>query len=337
MMSLKGNVLFVTRPAEYPTAEKQERDFAMNSFMIRALKRASAALGLCVGLLGSAQAGLVSGTWDPAFGGTVLPNLSWRASFNALIPNSCSALADGDYLTTNPACDASSISFQQIRLYLFDTNTAPSGYFELGPFAWNVASVRVKNQQIIGINTGSSPVNELTYSAFCDTPGPSGCVHFTYFSNPPSALGNLFDLQFTLNGAKLTCLHCRDSFSNMPPPPTNFDLPNIDSSTDNLVQFLVTYTDNAGTTPKFTDPNGAALGARLDGVGTYLGQSTSVSASLVPEPGALALVCVALAGLFASPRRRLAQVVSDAADPAAGARFWGQARTAVRPSLAEVS
>ena len=120
-------------------------------------------------------------------------------------------------------------------------------------------------------------------------------------------MGNTFDLRFGLSGAKLTCLHCVDTFFNQPPPPTNFNLPNIDSSTDGLVQFLITYTSNDTSTPKFTDAQGNALGARLDGTGTYLGQSTSIDAQViaaVPEPGALTLVLTALAGVGVVGLRR---------------------------------
>ena len=243
-----------------------------------------------------AQAGLVSGNWDPAFG-PYLPGLSWRASFKLLIPNTCANQADGDYTTTGN-CALSLGYVQQLRLQLFNTGDAPAGYFELGSYGWNVGSVRVKNGQIIGVNTGASPVAELTYS-YDGT---------DYFSNPSSAKGNLFDLSFNLNGAKLTCLHCVNTFSNEPPPGTNYDLPNIDSSTDDLKQFLITYTDNEGSTPKYTDSSGQALGARLDGTGGYLGRSTSISGSLVgtvPEPGGLPLVLTAvLTGAAALRRRR---------------------------------
>ena len=267
--------------------------------IIQAFRRAALLLGLgCMVPLG-AQAGLVSGNWDPAFG-PYLPGLSWSASFKMLIPNACSNQADGDYFTTGP-CALSPGYVQQLRLHLFNTGDLPAGYFELGPFGWIVGSVRVKNQQIVGVDTGISPVAELTYSS---TGGPTP----TYFSNPSSALGNTFNLSFNLNGAKLTCLHCVDSFSNVPPPPTNTDRPNIDSSTVDLKQFLITYTDNLGFEPKFTDSFNQALGARLDGNGVYLGQSTSISGLLVgtvPEPGGLPLVLTAaLAGAAALRCRR---------------------------------
>lgn len=260
------------------------------------LKQALVALGIALGLLGAAHAGLVSGRWHPPFG-SFLPNLSWSASFDFLAPNACSNQADGDYGTTGN-CALGSGYVQQVRLQLYNTSTEPSGYFELGSFAWNIGSVRVKNQQIIGIDTGTSPVAELTYS-FDGT---------NFFSNPSSAMGNTFDLSFGLSGAKLTCLHCVDTFFNQLPPPTDFNLPNIDSSTDGLVQFLITYTSNDTSTPKFTDSNGGALGARLDGSGNYLGQSTAINGPVVasvPEPGALTLVLTALAGVgVASLRRR---------------------------------
>ena len=264
--------------------------------IIQAFRRAALLLGIgCMVPLG-AQAGLVSGTWDPAFG-PYLPGLSWSASFKMQIPNTCSNQADGDYATIGD-CALTTGYVEQLRLYLFNTGDTPLGYFELGSYGWNVGSVRVKNGQIVGVNTGASPVFELTYS-FDGT---------DYFSNPSSAKGNTFDLSFNLNGAKLTCLHCVNTFSNQPPPGTNYDLPNIDSSPVDVKQFLITYTDNVGFVPKFTDSSGQALGARLDGNGGYLGQSTSISAPLVgtvPEPGGLPLVLTAvLTGAAALRRRR---------------------------------
>ena len=254
-----------------------------------------------------AQAGLVSGNWDPAFG-PYLPGLSWRASFKLLIPNTCANQADGDYTTTTTGNCALSLGYvQQLRLQLFNTGDAPAGYFDLGGYDWNVGSVRVKNNQVIGIDTGTSPVTEPTYS-FDGT---------NYFSNPSSAMGNTFDLSFNLDGAKLTCLHC----VNQPLLYTNPDLRDIDSSTADLKQFLITYTDNAGTTPKFTDSSGQALGARLDGSGVYLGQSTSISgplASTVPEPGGLPLLlAMALAGAAAMRCRRRTQPQPPPEVPAA--------------------
>ena len=260
-------------------------------------KQALMALGFVLGLLGTANAGLVSGKWHPPFG-SYLPSLSWSASFDFLAPNSCSAQADGDYATTG-LCALGTGYVQQVRLQLYNTGDSPLSYFELSPFYdWNnITQVRVKDGQIIGI-ADNTPNGELTYS-FDGT---------NYFSNPSSAMGNTFTLSFGLSGAKLTCLNCVNTFSNQPPPGVNESLPNIDSSTQDLVQFLITYTSDDDSTPKFTDSNGAPLGARLDGSGTYLGQSTAIDAPVVgtvPEPGALTLAFTALAGVgVVSLRRR---------------------------------
>ncbi len=277
------------------------------------LKQALLALGIALGLLGTANAGLVSGKWHPPFG-TFLPNLSWSASFDFLAPNACSNQPDGDYATTG-LCDLGTNYVQRVRLQLYNTGDAPAGYFELSPFYdWNhIANVRVKNQQIVGIDSNTAN-GELTYSAFCDTFLVT-CVHYTFFSSPSSAMGNTFTLNFGLSGAKVTCLQCVDTFSDQPPGNVTPGEQNIDSSTLDLVQFLITYNDNAGLTPKFTDPDGGAIGARLDGSGTYLGQSGSLTApvvpfngsalrSSVPEPGALTLALTALAGVGVVGLRR---------------------------------
>jgi len=84
---------------------------------------------------------------------------------------------------------------------------------------------------------------------------------------------------------------------------------NIAVSTAVLTQFIVTYTDDAGATPKFTHDQGNALGARLDETGAYIGRSQCTSApivSAVPERGALALALTALFGAALATRRRRA-------------------------------
>ena len=54
-------------------------------------------LGAFAGV-GSAQAAVYSGNWDPAYGG-MFPNLGWKASATFDAPASCLGQADGSYNT----------------------------------------------------------------------------------------------------------------------------------------------------------------------------------------------------------------------------------------------
>lgn len=263
----------------------------MKSAFVKGVCCSLTALALQFAASAPAHAGLVTGNWDPAFG-PFLPNLSWSAQLQLIIPDACSNQADGVYATTG-SCAVTAV--QQIRLYLYDTNSSPSSYFELGTYGWNFDQVRVQAGQIVGFDVPTAPVAELTRIY-----DPSSN---TYFSLPTSAFGNTFQLSFNLNGSSLTCLHCSNTFTTA----DNYALPNQSASTQELKQFLVTYTDDAGTTPKFTNGGGNALGALLDGNGNYLGQGTSIDAQpsgTAPEPGTLALALAALVGSAAATRLR---------------------------------
>ena len=256
---------------------------------------------------GSAHAGLVTGNWDPQFG-PYLPNLSYQVRVEALVPNACSNQADGIYSTVGGACDNSNPAdskFLGVWLRLFDTDLAdPNDFFgrteNSNYFSWcdnsmigdrrcdnfgsnyfTASSIRVAQGQIVGFITGSQ----------------SGLVE--YFSSPASAEGNEFELSLAANGPLVTCLNCRNSLEDF-----REDLPNVPASTDDLTQFIVTYEDDVGQTPKFTDSQGNALGARLSPDGTYLGRSTSATTNSVPEPGSMLLVLAALGGLVTTVRRR---------------------------------
>jgi hypothetical protein len=84
--------------------------------------------------------------------------------------------------------------------------------------------------------------------------------------------------------------------------------PNVAAATTDLEQFLVTYTSNTTSNPKFVDSSGNAVGTRLDGNGDFKGYSTSVAGAIVttaiqvPEPGMLLLAGAALAALALSRR-----------------------------------
>lgn len=279
-----------------------------------ALRTAALSALFCVGglLQAPAQAGLVSGSWDPAFG-AALPGMSWAVHAELLIPdNACTDLA-GTQSTSSGACADAKLLGLFLRLY--DTPagapdwSSPAAYtsslFDAAAFSlcdssvqldpaftsrcgssfgsnfFSLQALRIEGGSVVGLDATVLP-GFLTLVNFGG--GPQ--------SLPTSAQGNTFALNFTLNGPRLTCTTC-------PGGPVQSDI-------DGLRQFLVTYTSDDTSAPKFTDSSGNALGVQLDQRGQVLGRSTSIDGALqpVPEPGSLGLAAAALAAAALLRRRR---------------------------------
>ena len=266
----------------------------MNRSLIAALRLVTTAFCLAAAVHSPARAGLVTGNWDPQFG-SFLPNLSWQVQGTFQVPNACSAQADGIYSTASGACSGSII--QSVDLKMFNTsNPVDFGTWTLGPSfisSGGLSQVRVQAGTVVGFQTATAFAQSLIYDTSTAT----------YFSIPSAAEGNLYSLQLNSFGPLLKCVKCRATLAEVVAqlgnPP---NVPDIASNTVGLNQFLVTYTSTNTATPKFTDANGNALGARLDAQGSLLGFSTSIGGSIsVPEPGTLGLAMTALAaiGIFA--------------------------------------
>ncbi len=94
----------------------------------RSIRLLFAAFALLVLGPGVARAGLVSGRWDPQFG-AFLPGLNWQVRAQMLVPNACSALADGVYTTAFGACAGSRLD--SVYLRMFDTGQDPNDFFTI--------------------------------------------------------------------------------------------------------------------------------------------------------------------------------------------------------------
>lgn len=101
--------------------------------------------------VGSAQAAVYTGSWDPAYGGP-FGSLGWKASASFDVPGSCLSQGNGSYEATGLCGGFSVLSAQ---LFFYDI-AAPATILESFDLNTNVFAngLDIAGNQLVGINTG---------------------------------------------------------------------------------------------------------------------------------------------------------------------------------------
>jgi PEP-CTERM motif len=273
----------------------------MHNALTSIANRAALVLALACPL--GANAGLVTGSWDPPFG-SFLPGLSYQVRAEFFVPDACSTQADNTYANAGLCAGSTVVS---ARLRLFDGAADPGNFlessansfsFDMVPGvtpptngAFGVGQVRVQNGQVVGVAAGQMIGGSVT---------PVSPVGAIFAGVVPSALGNTFGLHFTEFGPVVTCFVCVGVGGSA--NPLN---PNVLAGTADLTQVLTTFNNNG--TARLVDPtSGRPLGVLLDSNGEFVRQVVTQfpDGTPVPEPGSLLLVLGALAAAAACLRRR---------------------------------
>lgn len=233
----------------------------------KSLARAAVAIGLGLGALGSAQAGLVTGNVDPPFG-AVLPGVSYEYSFSFNIADACAGNAPG-MVWVNCGPTPVSLSF---KIY----ETANPGNFQTKLLALTSSWFSVLDGFVVGTSTISSG-------------------YFNDFEAGPVAPGKLFDFmqmgQYFMPaiGVGQSCgIGCVAS--------DGFVYGANAAAT-------VYHFDDAGLSKLGYTDAGEVIGYRFtrDSEGAVLIERTDAAQNNVPEPGSLALAAL---GLLLAARRR---------------------------------
>jgi hypothetical protein len=111
-------------------------------------------LGLAAtfGSIGSAQAALYRGAWDPAYG-SIFPGLGWQASALFNVPDACLALGSGNNIPVTGSCAGFDVLSAQVDFYDTGAPSAVLESFSLDPDVI-VNGINLAGGQLTGIDTG---------------------------------------------------------------------------------------------------------------------------------------------------------------------------------------
>jgi hypothetical protein len=105
-----------------------------------------------LGSIGSAQAAIYTGSWDPAYG-TIFPQLGWQASALFDVPDACLALGTGSNIPISGSCAGFSVLSAEVDLY---NVASPSTILQSFNLNTNVIvnGIDISGGQLSGIDTG---------------------------------------------------------------------------------------------------------------------------------------------------------------------------------------
>lgn len=120
-----------------------------------ALGRAAILLTASLGLVGSVNAAVYTGNWDPGYGG-LFPDLGWKATATFDVPDACLGQLDGSY-TISGNCAGFTLLSAELDFYNYSLNPDPDTSpivesFVLGTGV-SVYGVDITGGQLSGVST----------------------------------------------------------------------------------------------------------------------------------------------------------------------------------------
>jgi hypothetical protein len=79
-----------------------------------------------LGVVTPAQAAIYTGHWDPAFGGTIFPDLGWKGSGHFDVPAACLGMS-GSFSNLTSPCGGGDMKVLDAKLEFYNSTTDPAG------------------------------------------------------------------------------------------------------------------------------------------------------------------------------------------------------------------